>query len=341
MSPTTSELSRSQISTRSRGPAARKNFPAQRGAALLIILTILLLVTSAILLDQLNAAVQPTASRDPVSMEPLARAKEALIAWSATHPNTPGLLPFPDRNDDHLLATADAPARYDGASDCDVSGAIGSTHLLGRLPFAGEQVGCTTGANVAMSIDLDDSSGQRLWYAVSQNLVLGGDGGPINPDIGELGTRPWITVRDQSGAVISNQVAAVIIAPGQALGGQDRSATAPAAANYLDTFVVGVNTYDNADADGCPDAGGCGTPGEEFIINSIPQPGDNFNDRLVFITVAELMRAVEDRVVGEAANALKSYRSGNPGDYYPWMSTFSDPRSPLGVATGGSRLARR
>jgi hypothetical protein len=300
------------------------------------VLTILILITSAILLDRLNAAVQPTPSRDPVSMDTLARTKEALIAWSATHPNTPGLLPFPDRNDDHLLATADAPARYDGASDCDVSGAIASTHLLGSFPFAGEQVGCTAGANVAMSIDVDDSSGQRLWYAVSRNLVLGGDGGPINPDIGELGAHSWITVRDQTGAVVSNQVAAVIIAPGPALGGQDRSTTAPGAANYLDTLVIGAATYDNADADGCPDAAGCGTPGEEFIVSSNPQPGDIFNDRLVFITVDELMRAVEDRVVGEAASALKSYRSGNPGDYYPWMSAFSDPRSPQGVATGGS-----
>jgi hypothetical protein len=313
----------------------------ERGAALLVVLALLVLLTAAILLEKLNAAVAPTPSRDPGSVQTLARAKEALIAWSATHPSTPGLLPFPDRDDDDLLATADAPARYDGASDCDVSGAIASTHLLGRLPFAGEQVGCTTGANVALSIDVDDSSGDGLWYAVSQNLVLGGDGGPINPDIGELGAHPWITVRDQSGALISNRVAAVIIAPGAALGAQDRSAIAPAAANFLDSLIIGASTYDNGDADGCPDVGGCGTPGEEFVANSNPRPGDNFNDRLVFITIDELMRAVEDRVIGEAAGALRSYRnSGGPAiDVYPWMAAFSGSRSPQGVATGGGATA--
>lgn len=308
----------------------------ERGAVLLIVLAVLVLITAAVLLEKLNAAVAPSPSRDPDSMQTLARAKEALIAWSATHPNTPGLLPFPDRNDDHLLATADAPARYDGASDCDVSGAIASTHLLGVFPFGGEQVACTAGANVAVSVDIADSSGHPLWYAVSQNLLLGGNGGPINPDIGELGPNPWITVRDQTGAVISNRVAAVIIAPGPPLPGQDRSATAPAASNFLDTFVVGPTTYDNSDADGCTDVIGCGSPSEDFIVNANPQPGAAFNDRLVFITIDELMRAVEDRVLGQAANALRNYRSGNPGDFYPWMSTFTAPRSPQGVATGGS-----
>jgi len=308
----------------------------QQGAALLIFLAVLILVAAALLLDKLNAAVAPSPARDPVSIDSLARAKDALIAWSATHPNTPGLLPFPDRNDDDLLATADAPARYDGNSDCDVAGAIASTHLLGRFPFAGEQVGCTTGANVAMSVDVGDSSGAGLWYAVSQNLVLGGNGGPINPDIAEVATQPWITVRDQTGALISNRVAAVIIAPGTALAAQNRSAVAPGAANYLDSLTVGANTWNNADADGCPDVGGCGTPLEEFIVNPNPQPGDNFNDRLVYITIDELMRAVEDRVLGEAANALRTYRGNNPGNNYPWMSAFSDPRSPQGIATGGS-----
>ena len=314
----------------------------QRGAALLVVLGILVLLTSVILLDRLNAAVAPTPSRDPTSVNNLARAKETLIAWAATHPNAPGRLPFPDRNDDNALATADPPARYDGESDCDVSGAIGPAHLLGKFPILGEQVGCTTGATVGMAINVEDSSGERLWYAVSQNLVRGGGGGPINPDIEELGLQPWITVLDAQGNAILDpdsgqplRIAAVIIAPGAALAGQDRSGTAPAAANYLDSFVVGANTYDNSDADGCPDVGGCGTPGEDFIIKTNPQPGDNFNDRLVFITVDELMRAVEDRVLGEAAQALKFYRGS--GDIYPWLAPFSDPRPKAqGFATGGN-----
>jgi hypothetical protein len=312
----------------------------QRGAALLIILGILVLLTSAILLDRLNAAVAPTPSRDPTSVNNLARAKETLIAWAATHPDTPGLLPFPDRNDE---GTPD----YDGAADCVAAGTVGPAHLLGSFPIRGELalLGCAT--DVPMSIEIADSSGQRLWYAVSQNLVRGGGGGLVNPDIGELGTHPWIVVRDAGGNVITDPVtliplsiAAVIIAPGPALAGQDRSAVAPAAANYLDTFAVGGVTYDNSDADGCSD-NACATPGEEFIINTNPQAGSNFNDRLVFITVDELMGAVQDRVLGDAALALKSYRDSQPvaASFYPWLAPFSNPRSPhQGIATGGSPI---
>jgi hypothetical protein len=294
-------------------------------------LVALILLTAAILLSQLNAAVAPTPTRDPSTSEALARAKDALIAWAATHPDTPGLLPFPDRNDD-------VTPEYDGAADCVAPGTVGPAHLVGSFPIRGEEVvtGCAT--DVPMSVEIQDSSGQRLWYAVSRNLVRGGGGGLVNPDIGELGLHPWITVRDQSGTILNSRVAAVIIAPGTPLAGQDRSSIAPAAANYLDSFVIGATTYDNADADGCPDAltAPCVTPpGEEFIVNPSPAAGDNFNDRLVFITVDELMGAVEDRVIGAAANALKNYRG--TGDVYPWLSPFSDPRAKLeGTATGGS-----
>ena len=298
----------------------------QRGAALLIMLVTLVLLTSAVLLHRLNAAAIPAPSRDSESVKSLAKAKSALIAWAATHPDTPGLLPFPDRNDD-------GTPNYDGEGDCVNAGAIASTHLLGSFPVRGEQSGCAT--IVAMSLEAIDSSGERLWYAVSRNLVRGGGGGPVNPDIGELATQPWITVRDQAGAIISNRVAAVIIAPGPAIGAQSRTGSAPAPGNYLDSMTVGVDTFDNADADGCRDDDvGCVIPGEDFFI--LPNSTASFNDRLTFITVDELMRAVEDRVLGETANALKSYRSNNPADQYPWMSAFSAPRSPEGGATGGS-----
>ncbi len=114
-----------------RKPVVRRRFRAQLGAALLIMLGALVLLTAAILLSQLNAAVAPTASRDPGTVETLARAKEALIAWAATHPDTPGLLPFPDRNDD-------VTPEYDGAADCVAPGTVGPAHLIGSFPIRGE-----------------------------------------------------------------------------------------------------------------------------------------------------------------------------------------------------------
>jgi hypothetical protein len=303
----------------------------QRGAALIVAMVILVLLASAVLLDRLNAAVAPSASRDPASATALANAKQALIAWAATHPNTPGLLPFPDRNED---------GTYDGVADCVSPGTIAAGHLLGRFPIRGEQTASGCVADFDMSVEVVDSGGAPLWYAVSRNLVGGGGGGPINPDIGELAAQPWITVRDQNGAIISNRVAAVIIAPGPALSGQNRIAidTDPLVEypRYLESITFGGNTFSNADADGCLDDNvGCGTPeSEDFII--YPTTADVFNDRLVYITIDELMRAVEDRVLGEAATALRNYRGNNPGNFFPWLSPFTNPRTPQGAAEVGS-----
>jgi len=302
----------------------------QRGAALLVFLGVIVLIAAGVLLSRLNAAIVPTPNRDPVTAQTLAQARDALVAWAATHPDTPGLLPFPDRSGD---------GDYDGTADCPSSTVVPGD-LLGRFPIVGERAASGCAADAPMSIEPISKSGQRLWYAVSQNLVRGGGGGPINPDIAELATLPWLTVRRQDGTPIAtaSPIAAVIIDPGPAIATQDRSTIVAAAATeypkYLDSVTISPDTFVNADFDACLDDDlGCATPGEDFII--FPQTADAFNDRLVFITVDELMGAVEDRVLGEAARALRSYKGNNPGNFYPWMSTFTDPRSYQGNATSG------
>jgi hypothetical protein len=147
---------------------------------------------------------------------------------------------------------------------------------------------------------------------------------------------PWIVVRDADGRAITEPgtgmplpVAAIIIAPGAALEGQDRSGAAPAPQDYLDSITIGATTYDNSDADGCPDAvmPPCEFPsaGEEFIVHPAAGSVATFNDRLVYITVDELMRTVEKRVLGEVAIALNRYRSAHGA--YPWLASFTDPES--------------
>jgi hypothetical protein len=251
----------------------------QSGAALIVLLALLLMVSAAILLDRLNSEASARTSNQKETSEALAEAKAALIAWAATYPasaareSTPGNLPYPDRDGD---------ANYDGYSDCYVPG-VNDLVLVGRLPRAGEvddpldpPEDC--GVTNPLNIDVRDSSGEPLWYAVSRNVLAGVGiaGGPINPDMGEPGRMayPWIQLRDDQGNVISDPmspgnplaVAAVIFAPGAAHGNQDR--TAMGAANYLDSITIGATTYDNADADGCPDntTAPCGGAGEEFIV---------------------------------------------------------------------------
>lgn len=154
----------------------------QRGAALLVTLIILVLLTTAILLDRLNAVATPAPFGDRKSGETLARAKDALIAWAAAHPDHPGLLPFPDRNDD-------ATPNYDGTADCVSAVSLASGDLLGRFPIQGEQ----TGAGLPL------------------------------------------------------RIAAVIIAPGPALTGQDRSSidSNPAIEypKHLESVTIGPDTF--------------------------------------------------------------------------------------------------
>lgn len=307
----------------------------QSGVALVVLLALLLMVSAAILLDRLGGEASASVERDNKSGHALANAKAALIAWSATYSpsaarqTAPGTLPYPDLNVD---------GTYDGFSDCDALGANQSV-VVGRFPQRGEHASSPVACGVdnALSTDLRDGAGEPLWYAVSRNLLPtpGGPGGPINPDMGGSGRMqyPWIQLRDEQGNVINDPstgaplaVAAVIFAPGAPVGTQDRAGAA-AASNYLDSVTILGTTYDNADVDGCPDsltAPCAGSEVEEFIVYPNPGASDVFNDKLVYITVDELMRAVEKRVIGELAVILRGYR-GNYGAY-PWLADYRNPR---------------
>ncbi len=292
-------------------------------------------------LDRVRLAVTANVATSAVTAKALADAKSALIAWSVTAyagsggQTTPGLLPFPDRNRD---------GNYDGKGDCVTFG-LNPSHLLGRLPWAGDVSPCP---RIGLHIRVRDGAGEGSWYAVSRNLVTRGDGGPINSDMADAGRAryPWITLRDGRGNVVADPdtgkalpIAAVLIAPGAPMDGQDRSAPASPPADYLDSIAIGTTVYSNADADGCPDASAapCGTSpgGEEFIahFNNLEGSG-TFNDRLVTITVDELMRAVEKRVIGEVTVALNNYHDIHGS--YPWLAAFRDPRT----ATFKSDLSR-
>lgn len=294
----------------------------QSGAVLLVMLSMLILISAALLIDELNAAAKRTTDSELRTTHALEAAKAGLIGFATAHPYIPGLLPFPDRNSD---------GNYDGNSDCPpVTVATNDTHLLGHLPWQGKHGPCV-GYPAAMR-DLRDATGAPLWYAVSRNLVRYSDGAafvdpPVNPDWGDSGPAPWITVRDHDGSVLSDRVAFVIIAPGDPLPGQDRSGPAPSVGNYLDTVTVAGLTYSNADFD------------QDFITypdsRRTADPNDSFNDRIVYVTVDELLALVERRVIGTVARALAVY-DGTHGAY-PWLSPFGDTDF---RGTGGIREGR-
>lgn len=294
---------------------------SQKGAVLIFLAFILGLGAAAYLLKTLNAA-NLQASQDVKTYKALNEAKQALIAWAVSHPNTPGLMPYPDRNGD---------GNYDNSSDCYASNVnFASNFTLGRLPLFKSDPNCVNTKNTVSSglaEDIRDGAGERLWYEVSRNLlhdykssIPNPDGvSPlINPSVVNAPTYPWFVVRDRNGVVISNRVAAVIISPGAPIGTQDRSGGIGNANQYLDKIVMANGTpYKNY---GYQDP--ATNPIQEFIIgedfravakndptykNQSIEPY-YYNDKLVYITIDELMAAIEKRVAAEVKVAVKNYQ---------------------------------
>lgn len=306
----------------------------QKGATLILLTFIVALAATVYLLK----AYDPTQIRleqDKKTFVSLNKAKQALIAWSASHLYHPGQMPFPDRNPD---------GNYDGLSDCNSpTSTFSYSFLLGQLPVYGQENPCTA-PQVGVGADYQDAQGNRLWYAVSRNLVHKYEGAAtppldpiINPGIINDPVYPWLIVRDRNGNILSSRVAVVIIAPGNALSGQNRAGAAPNSSQYLDNFNIGATNYSNANYD---------LPNEDFVIGqdsrdiseadtSVAKPY-YFNDKLVFITIDELMAAVTNRASGEASKLLNLYRVKN--GQFPYAADLGAPfnnHDSSGVSTKG------
>lgn len=327
----------------------------QRGAVLILMAFILGLGAAAYVFKALDVAGLQ-AKQDAKTYQTLKEAKAALIAWAVNHPNTPGLMPYPDRNGD---------GNYDDASDCYASNVSFNTKFtLGRLPLIQSDPNCVTHdtidlsgvhdttVNSGLAEDFRDGAGERLWYEVSSNLLhdykstsshSNGTSPIINPSIvnNPNPSYPWLVVRDRNGVVISNRVAAVIISPGGPIGTQDRSSGIADANQYLDKIVM---------ADGTPYKNyGYQVPGitpiQEFVIGddlrlvakNDPTYKDQsiepyyYNDKLVYITIDELIAALSRRVAAEAKVQLLNYKKATvitaPPGYYPYASALVSAES--------------
>ena len=306
----------------------------QKGAALIIFTIILVLAAMAFLVGKLDGSDVKN-ERNKSSALILAKAKTALIGYAIGVMGIgqrPGDLIVPDS-----FAVSEAPANYDGTADSgclDVTKVNGlplinsdiNMRCLGRLPWR------DLGLSISGSSE-NDVNGIMPWYAVSGNLVdptclivsnpntlnLVNNPPPAALDCtGATLPYPWLTVRDSSGNILSNRVAAVIFIPGVLRGAQSRPSAPLGSVNqYLDTLVVPVGcaapcvpgTYNNA------------AMNNDFIIASEGIPlaaSSNFNDQLVYITIEELMATVVGRAAGEARSVLKGYRGQNSN--YPYAA---------------------
>lgn len=265
----------------------------QRGAALMVMLVIMVIGSAAFLVSSLS---RPGAQieRDRITIEALAQAKGALIAYAVSRGDVvgtrPGDLPCPDTDAPPPPGTINN--NYGAAEGSCTAGAIG------RLPWK------TLGIS-----ELVDESGEPLWYAISGNFRDANDNPPpINSDtVGSL------DVYDNDGTTLltpaGSKAVAVVFAPGKIIGSQQRSSASgkTTATNYLDT---GPNSRNNA-------------TGPFISANKT----DTFNDRLIYITTDQLLPAIEKRVAGEIKNQLNAYYSA--WHAFPFAAVFNDPSNPL------------
>lgn len=286
----------------------------QHGAALLVMLVILITGGAYLLVSHLNRE-SGRIEAEKKTVAALAQAKEALTGWAVTNSITPGMLPFPDRRND---------GNYDGNSDCPASDISTSANVLfGKIPRIGPANPCITPTILGvaapyqlLNLDVVDGAGEVLWYAVSRNLVSELGVAPIiNPGIVNNPQFPWLVVRDASGTILNNRVAFVLIAPGPALPGQDRTVPVPPALPPAVTqFLEGIGGVTNADYDGNYDGGVPTCPlvmCEDFVMSE-PWPSaaaPTFNDRLLYVTIDELMPLIEQRVARETRQALIAFRN--------------------------------
>lgn len=290
----------------------------QQGITLLM-LAILITIVSFSFLFSFITSNSVKNERDKKTATALAEAKAGLIGFavSVNLPNTtclaaqnncarPGDLPCPDTDDDG-----------DAESSCgNPAGTTGQDDRIGRLPWK------TLGLP-----DLRDGNGDRLWYAVSNSFknnfrtscTVPGAVGCLNSDT--VGT---ITVRRSDGTVINNAstgsgVVAIVFSPGTPITREDGvvqdrgcSGCTTNATNYLDvvTSVDDNSSFTDSSA----------TDG--FIAGPVLDNSGRaiLNDRLLTITIDEVMSVLEKRVANEALNCLKNYASSIPGGRYPWTT---------------------
>lgn len=154
---------------------SRNRACAQRGAALLIALLILVSAGLALLLGRL--AANPALARDEATLRKMAQARDALIGRAATDDNRPGSLPCPDTDDDGV-------AQMFSGNQCPA--------YLGRIPWKTLELG-----------DLRDEAGERLWYALAPALRDSPSAEPLNAQ-----TAAELSLDGQA------NIAAIVFSPG-------------------------------------------------------------------------------------------------------------------------------
>ena len=194
----------------------------QRGVVLIVFVFLIALAATAYLMHTFSP-IQLKNNQDSVTLQALAEAKQALLAYAiddiTAASRTPPLLRCIDKNPDGIIDSSDVPYEPKNCNCSDncprpgdlpcvdklnngeaATGCSSQSDRLGRLPWKTLGVG-----------DLRDGTGERLWYAVSDKYKN-------NPHL-ELNSKTvgGISLRNVEGELINDATAedgvvAVIIA---------------------------------------------------------------------------------------------------------------------------------
>jgi hypothetical protein len=325
---------------------------SQRGAALLILLALIIpVLLYAVVAGLSRNSGEIARARDQKTYAALAQAKEALIAYAVTYKDThddpannkyyvPGYLPCPD------LGPASIVDEGVTAPSCGSS----LVSAMGRLPWR------TLGLDA-----LKDGSRECLWYAVSGTYKHSPNG--VSTSTTTSNMMNWdangqLKVMDADGSTYlagsasdpSANAVAVIFAPGAAHSGQDRTLASGtdkcggnySAAAYLDS-ANGINNSTLAS----PSSPALVTDYNSFIAGAA---SDSFNDKLVYITRADIWNAIKRRsdfsnylraLTRRAAECTALYGTHNGGainrNHLPWARNVSLSASSIPTYAVNSR----
>lgn len=275
----------------------------ERGAALILFATILVLGVAWFTVGALGKAAPTTAEREIKTGLALQAAKQALLAYVAQYAarsNTvePGQMPCPE-----------SLTSIGGGNEGQASSSCGNSPTVGRLPWR------------TLGIDqLPDGYGEPLWYALSGGFRSA----PIN-----YGTLGQLSYNGTTNAV------AVIIAPGKPINTLSDSGTPTAGCSKVNQQVNTRNTASLVAANFLE----CGNATGTAYAN--PGTSQWTNDRAIAITATEwadaIAPAVNDRLQRQVAAVLgdwhqvefaatgKSWAATHGMAYLPFASTWGDP----------------
>ena len=280
--------------------------PRQRGVAILLTLILLLMLGAFGIARLRNSETSMASKLVADNSAQLAIVKTALIAYAMNGRNpAPALCPTTTNARPGELPCPDTTG--DGIEECSCSG----VQNIGRVPWK------TLGI-----AEPRDASGEPLWYALSDNFrAWTADASPtvINSD-----TKGTLAVwKDDLTSSLTSEAVAVIIAPGQVVGTQQRAATTNV--NCTTTNTVIAQTLCASNYMESSSNGGFNWKYNGPFVMTLPTPAAaTFNDQLLAVTTSDLIPQVEQRVARDVISLFTQYRAMSNCQCLPWAATTSD-----------------